>query len=157
MDTQTLSELEPQEAGVAISACSEPVRRKYGFQKGVSGNPGGKSQGRSKRDAPALLKAMRRASVGANCSEDGKKRTIIQKRMIEWLERDPRGFWAKLADLEKAWLVAGAKAAVEKKGKGPEKSIQESISVPVVVVEADLGAERVGELIERLLREAQPG
>lgn len=104
------------------------------------------------KSTPELLLAMRRAASGAPTT-DGKKKATLQRRMEEWLQKDPKAFWSRLAALEAAWM------AMQTKERKLQAQVQEkgivSADTPPTEPEPDLGSERVLELIERLLKESQ--
>jgi len=117
------------------------TKRGKPFQRGRSGNPSGKPK---HAKVPKLLLAMRALVNGTRST----KKTTINERMQEWYARDPKGFWSRYSELESKWMFHEEQQAANGH-PGPEANgKQEKFE--------DEGADRVEELIERLLKEAQP-
>lgn len=120
------------------AADSVPATGKHAsrFQKG---NPGfGLRKGAAVRDSvkvPSLLKAMREVMLRS----ESKDRTQLQKECRLWLKENRTQFLGKLADMERAHLMALAK------GKPAEKADDQPRP------ERDEASERVEDLIDSLL------
>lgn len=84
---------------------------------------------------PALLKAMREVMA----RPESKDRTQLQRECRSWLKENRSQFMAKMADLERAHLMALAKEKPADPGDSP------------TAANRDEGSERIEEQIENLL------
>lgn len=133
---------------------ADATGRGRGFGKPFKGGcPPGPGRGNKKagKPAPPLLRAMRRVLT----QEHTRDRDSMERECREWLREDRKGFFAKMATLEGHESVKRAKRE-EKEEAAILVHEPESASV-APPPEEDVGSERVEDLIERLLREANDG
>lgn len=109
------------------------------FQKGNPGYGLRKAAGaREGPKVPSLLKAMREVALRS----ESKDRTQLQKECRQWLKESRSQFMAKMADMERAHLMALAKEAKEKPAAGGDEPPPP---------DRDVASERVEDLIDKLL------
>jgi hypothetical protein len=139
-----MSEPEQEAEQHAQQTAEQSAKRVIGrpFQKGASGNPGGKPKAVVASDEsggaiPQQLADMRHVYS----RPDSEDRTQGQRVMRGWLKDNPSVFLAAKTRLEEKLLEAGAVKAAKN-----ETSLNSA-------VEPDAGTQRCVEMYERLLKE----
>lgn len=128
-------------------------KRPHLFQKGQSGNPGGRpKEGRS---MPKLLAAMRHVVTKI----EGRDKTQLHSECRAWLHEDRKGFLSKFADLERSLAASQVKTvAAERIKELEDKNAVLEEQVKVLEVQARSGVmpgepdAQEGREIERLER-----
>lgn len=123
--------------GVVRLGVKYGVRRNMPFQKGHPGGPGRGNKNPVQKSGPSqMLKDMRAVYSQEHTRDEGQG----QKTWRKVLDKDPKSFTDQLTRLEAAFQTASRKESSS--GSSPNQPLEE-----------DVGAEKTGELIGRLLKE----